>query len=60
MRIAVCDSSPERASSLEAWIGQYCQLYGFPLSLERFGGLAELEASDAIKPGSPPRPMKAA
>lgn len=47
MRIAVCDSSPERACALEAWIRQYCQLYGFPLALERFGGQTALEASDA-------------
>ncbi len=47
MRIAVCDGSRDRGSSLEAWIGQYCQLYGFTHSCERFGGLAELEASDA-------------
>lgn len=47
MRIAVCDSSLERASSMEAWVRQYCQLYGLTPSLERFSGQTELEASDA-------------
>lgn len=36
VRVAVCDNSVSSAEQIQNWIGRYCELYGYSVSLRTF------------------------